>query len=79
SSMGTSKPETELSDIEIFFLALFLARRRALIFRNEIERSGVQYQVFLTSEILPLMIKYINTSFYTPSSNFEVNLESSLA
>ncbi len=55
SSMGTSKPETELSDIEIFFLALFLARRRALIFRNEIDRSGVKYQVFEIAETEELL------------------------
>lgn len=55
SAVGTSKLDTDLSDVEIFFLALFLARRRILIFRNEIDQSGEKFQVFEVAETEELL------------------------
>jgi len=57
SAMGGNNSDDQLSEIEIFILAIFLAQRRVLIFRNEVEQSGLKYQVFEiadTEELLAL-------------------------
>lgn len=52
---GANHADHDLSQAEIFFLALYLARQRQLLYRKEIEKEGERYQLFEiveTEEIL---------------------------
>ncbi len=61
SAMHANKSQNDLTDVEVFFLALYLARRRTLTFRHEIDQGGTPFQLFEITETEELLaLKKVN-------------------